>query len=323
MTPEAVVFRPVRSVFATDWRFETAARVSVWLEAEYDWWQINLGWDLRSAWTAIEPARESGHLPGVCIEDEDGASIGWAFFLRHGDSLQIGSIVAVEPEATAALLDSILASPEAGDASMAVSFTRAQAPGLAEELAARGFDVEAYRHLEVPTAGFALAETLVEPWYETGTARVQALLERAYERSAELRPFAPNGHAHEWAEYVSSLVERNACGRFLPEASGVIPRSGDGAADPRHGGAGLDGAVVVTAVGLRTAHVAQLAVDPSARGNGLGARLVCAAAAAANAQGYERLSLLVAESNAGAAALYERLGFQQTATFLAAIKRQS
>src|SRR5213075_182362 len=108
--------------------------------------------------------------------------------------------------------------------------------------------------------------------------------------------------------------------RFLPEASGVILRSEGGGGHRRHGGADLDGAVVVTAVGLRTAHIAQLAVDPGARGNGLGARLVCAAAAAANAQGYERLSLLVAESNAGAAALYERLGFQQTASFLAAIK---
>jgi ribosomal protein S18 acetylase RimI-like enzyme len=320
MTPEAV-FRPVHTVFATDWRFEAGFRVSAWLEAEYDWWQINLGWDLRSAWTAVEPARASGQLPGLSIEDEDGQSIGWGFFLRHGDSLQVASIVASEREATAALLDGILASPEATDASMVVSFTRAQAPGLAEELEARGFDVEAYRHLEVPTAGFALEETAVEPWYEAGSARVQALLERAYQKSSTLRPFAPNGHPHEWAEYVTSLIDRNACGRFLPEASGVIARATDGGESSRTGEAELDGAVVVTTVGPKTAHVAQIAVDPSARGNGLGAQLICAAAAAAGAQGYERLTLLVAESNAGAGALYERLGFTQTATFLAAIRR--
>jgi ribosomal protein S18 acetylase RimI-like enzyme len=81
--------------------------------------------------------------------------------------------------------------------------------------------------------------------------------------------------------------------------------------------------VVVTTVGPKTAHVAQIAVDPSARGNGLGAQLVCAAAAAAGAQGYERLTLLVAASNAGAGALYERLGFRQTATFLAAVRRSA
>jgi ribosomal protein S18 acetylase RimI-like enzyme len=326
MTPEAVVFLAAPDVFATDWRFETAARVSTWLEAEYDWWQINLGWDLRSAWTAVEPARASGQLPGLLIEDADGQSVGWSFFLRHGDSLQVASIIAAEREATAALVDGILASPEAADASTVVSFTRAQAPGLAEELEERGFDVEAYRHLEVPTAGFTLEDTSVDPWYETGSARVQALLERAYQSSRTLRPFAPNGQPHEWAEYVSSLVDRNACGRFLPEASGVIARANDGedssSADAaRANEAALDGAVVVTTVGLKTAHVAQIAVDPSARGNGLGAQLICAAAAAANAQGYERLTLLVAETNAAAGALYERLGFRQTATFLAAVRR--
>jgi ribosomal protein S18 acetylase RimI-like enzyme len=326
MTPEAV-FGPVHDVFATDWRFESANRVSTWLEAEYDWWQIHLGWDLRSAWTAVEPARASGRLPGLSIEDEEGQSIGWSFFLRHGDSLQVASIVAAEREATAALIDGILASPEASDASTIVSFTRAQAPGLAEELAARGFELEAYRHLEVPTAGFPLAETTVEPWYETSSARVQALLERAYDKSSELRPFAPNGHPHEWAEYVTSLIDRNACGRFLPEASGVIVTTDgedSGSADlARCPGSGLDGAVVVTTVGPKTAHVAQIAVDPSARGNGLGAQLVCAAAAAAGAQGYERLTLLVAASNAGAGALYERLGFRQTATFLTAVRRSA
>ena len=323
MTPEAV-FGPVHGVFATDWRFESAIRVSAWLEAEYDWWQIHLGWDLRSAWTAVEPARASGRLPGFSIEDEDGQSIGWSFFLRHGDSLQIASIVAGEREATAALIDGILASPEASDASTIVSFTRAQPPGLADELAARGFEVEAYRHLEVPTAGFPLVETTVEPWYETGSARVQTLLERAYTKSSELRPFAPNGHPHEWAEYVTSLIDRNACGRFLPEASGVIVSDReDSSRAPlaRAAESGLDGAVVVTTVGPKTAHVAQIAVDPSARGNGLGAQLICAAAAAAGAQGYERLTLLVAESNVGAGALYERLGFCQTATFLAAVRR--
>lgn len=316
MTPEAVVFPPVHSVFATDWRFEAAFRVSGWLEAEYDWWRMNLGWDLRTAWTAVEPARARGELPGLSIEDEDGQSVGWGFFLRHGDALQVASIVADEPAATAALVDGILASSEVAAASTIVSFTRAQAPGLAEEWAARGFDVETYRYLEVPTEGFAAAETTVEPWYEPNDERVRMLLERAYEGSSELRPFAPNGSSEEWSEYVTSLVERNACGRFLPEASGVIASAAGG-----HEPAVLEGAIVMTTIGDKTAHIAQVAVDPAARGNGLGAKLICAAAAAANAQGFERLTLLVAESNTRAGALYERLGFQQTAAFLAAVRR--
>jgi ribosomal protein S18 acetylase RimI-like enzyme len=318
VTPEAIVFPPVHSVFATDWRFEAAFRVAGWLEAEYDWWQMNLGWDLRAAWAAVEPARARGELPGLSVEDEDGQPVGWGFFLRHGDVLQVASLVASEPEATAALVDGVLNSSEAAAASTIVSFTRAQAPGLAEELAVRGFDVEAYRYLEVSTDGFAAAETTVEPWYEPNEERVRMLLERAYQGSTELRPFAPRGLSEEWCEYVLSLVERNACGRFLPEASGVIASMSGG-----HEPATLDGAIVVTAIGDRTAHIAQVAVDPAARGNGLGAKLVCAAVAAAQAQGFERVTLLVAESNTRASALYERLGFQQTATFLAAVWRRA
>jgi ribosomal protein S18 acetylase RimI-like enzyme len=40
------------------------------------------------------------------------------------------------------------------------------------------------------------------------------------------------------------------------------------------------------------------------------------------ARGFERMTLLVAASNARASALYDRLGFRQTAAFLAAVRRQ-
>jgi len=315
MTPEIILFPPPRLLFATDWRFEAAFRVSGWLEREFDWWHMHLGWDLRESWAAVEPARARGELPGLSIEDEDGQSAGWGFFVRHGDALHVASLIADDRAATAALLEGVLASSAASDASTIISFTRAQAPGLAEELIARGFDVEPYRYLEASTEGFAGVDAATAPWPLDQHGGIARLLEHAYRHSTELRPFAPNGEMGEWDDYVTSLVERNACGQFLPEASGVI------AGESQDSSAAPEAALIATSIGPKTAHIAQVAVRPSSRGNGLGARLVCAAGAAVHAQGFTRVTLLVAASNERAANLYQRLGFRQTATFLAAVKR--
>lgn len=59
------------------------------------------------------------------------------------------------------------------------------------------------------------------------------------------------------------------------------------------------------------AEILTLAVRPEARGRGLGARLVQAAAVRAAEKGAARLFLEVAEDNAAARALYARCGFSE------------
>jgi len=59
----------------------------------------------------------------------------------------------------------------------------------------------------------------------------------------------------------------------------------------------------------RSAHLCSLAVDPRFRGRGVGRRLVCNALDAAAALGVKRIFLEVAEENAAALRLYEKLGF--------------
>ena len=70
-----------------------------------------------------------------------------------------------------------------------------------------------------------------------------------------------------------------------------------------------DGFILIRTV-ADEAEILTLAVHPSARRRGLGARLVRAAEARAVAAGAERLFLEVAEDNAAARALYAALGFQ-------------
>jgi ribosomal-protein-alanine N-acetyltransferase len=82
--------------------------------------------------------------------------------------------------------------------------------------------------------------------------------------------------------------------------------AGDGAAaDARY----VAGVVVAWRV-AGDAHIMELAVSPAARRRGCGSALLEAACAAAREPGGACL-LEVRESNAGAAALYERTGFQR------------
>lgn len=72
-----------------------------------------------------------------------------------------------------------------------------------------------------------------------------------------------------------------------------------------------DGFILCRTV-LDEAEILTLAVRPSARRSGLGARLTRAAAGLAARDGATRLFLEVAEDNAAARALYARAGFEQT-----------
>lgn len=299
-------------VATREWTAEPADRIAPLLDAERDWWRRHLHWDLETAWASVEPARVSGRLPGVVASTTGDRIEGWGFHLRHHQTLQVGALVAYCEEVTAAIVDHMIASPAAQGTSLAVSFAREQAPGLASVMEARGFRLERYRYLEV---ALAPGEDLRPPcrmWAPADLAPVVDLVARAYRDSAELRPFAPDNRHEEWIEYVTQLVASPACGRFLPWASVVCNASR---------GSGLDAAAIVTTIGERTTHLAQIVVDPRARGRGLGRALVESVMATAAARGFERMTLLVAASNDRASALYDRLGYKQTATFLAAVRR--
>jgi ribosomal protein S18 acetylase RimI-like enzyme len=141
---------------------------------------------------------------------------------------------------------------------------------------------------------------------------VSALFARSYADAAEVRAFAPRGTRAEWQEYTASLVGSSGCGRFLPEASLVVDGpSGRPVA-----------ATVVSTIDRGVAHLAQVVVDPGARGRGLGERLVADASAAAVAAGCHTMTLLVAAGNRRARALYDRLGFVERAAFVVGLSAQ-
>jgi ribosomal protein S18 acetylase RimI-like enzyme len=78
----------------------------------------------------------------------------------------------------------------------------------------------------------------------------------------------------------------------------------------------LQAIALVTILGTGTAHLAQLAVHPALRRNGVGRALAADVFAFAARAGYVRISLLVASENDAARSLYRSLGLGERGRFL-------
>jgi ribosomal protein S18 acetylase RimI-like enzyme len=144
-----------------------------------------------------------------------------------------------------------------------------------------------------------------EPWQAGDVLPAAALLRESY--GSWGKHFAPRGTPEEWEQYVRSLVERPGCGVIEPAITRVI-----------RNGAALDALVLATRIAPGTLHLPQVAVHPARRRQGLAHRLVEEACRAAALRGVRQATLLVAESNSSARALYAKMGFMDASQFIAA-----
>jgi len=290
-----------------DWRACDADEARPLVEAEIQAWRSQLAWDVAEPWSAIEPARLAGHLPGVLSFDASGRPSGWTAYLPHQGHLQVMALVAPDTASAAALLDATLASDEARTTQSTIFCVRDATPGLRDVLASRGFTVETYRYLSNELVPRRPSVHGFEPWHHHDDAMAD-LCARAYGIGESVRAFAPGGTIHEWRHYVHTLTHGTGCGWFLPEFSLV---ASSGVEAPLRAG------VMLTDLNTGTVHVAQVAVAPTERGRGIGRQLVEAALGAA-AVLYGRVTLLVAASNLPAVRLYESMGFRDAASFVVA-----
>jgi ribosomal protein S18 acetylase RimI-like enzyme len=302
-----------------DWRNASPETLEPLYRFERARWLSRLHWDNDDTQHLLEAARASGHAPGLLARDEAGRAVGWAYYLLHHRMLQIGGLVARGGEATRALLDNILRSPEAEMANELLCFAFPSSSALDSALTRRRFSVRKYLYLCRPLAG-AGADASSTPlrsgmriahWQESDALDTVRLMSRAYAGVASSRCFAPRGLLEEWASYLAQLIKMPACGRFLPSASLSAMLPGD--ATPC-------GILLATALQRETAHIAQVAIDPGIRRRGLARDLIETSCALAAAQGYQRMTLLVAEDNAPARTLYEAAGFAPLSHFVYATR---
>jgi ribosomal protein S18 acetylase RimI-like enzyme len=299
-----------------DWRNAAPETLEPLYRFERARWITRLHWDNEDTQHLLEQARAAGQAPGLLARDEAGRPVGWAFYLLHHRMLQIGGLVARGGAATRALLDNILRSPEADMANELLCFAFPSSTALESALTRRRFAVRRYLYLCRPLPGIEASTPLrsglpIAHWQESDALETVRLMSRAYAGVASARCFAPRGLLEEWASYLAQLIKMPACGRFLPSASISATQPGDGAPC---------GVVLATALQAQTAHIAQIAVDPSVRRRGLARDLVETSCALAAASGYQRMTLLVAEDNAPARALYAAAGFEPISHFLYAIR---
>ena len=302
-----------------DWRDVPAETVAPLYDEESRRWREALGWDLAPSWAIVEDARRAGRLPGLVARGDDGSLTGWSFYVLHEGVLQLGALNGQTAATVRGLLERAIESPEGRLARGFTGFLFPRSSSLSSALERQRFLIARHLYLAAPLGSTPGAEDRagqgshgsegagLRPLSAVDPADVVRLVARAYAGRPEARCFAPDGRLDQWAHYVGQLLATPAIGRYLPSASLVIapPESKRPV-----------GAVITTSLSSDTAHIAQVVVDPDCRRSGLARQLLQAAAAGAREAGHDRLTLIVAESNEPARALYARLGFLATASFL-------
>jgi len=284
------------------WQAAPTAEVLSLLHGECTRWSVDLGWDLARDWAAVEPARRAGLLAGWVVRGTDRQPRGWAFGVDIDGERQVGAVVADDADTAQQLMHTLTADASVRRALAFVRTTEIVTPDL---LRAHGFEVQPFAYLVAPTGGASID---ADTWRAQDRIATADLLMRAYVDDRSLRPFARQGTPADWLDYVDALTMRPGCGVFSPLCSVVIRE-----------GRRLLGVALVTSIGPTTAHLAQLAVAPEARGRGRAQTLL--AAARANADRVlraSRISLLVSTANTPALTLYARAGFRHAGDFVAA-----
>lgn len=290
-----------------DWRDAHPPDMQRLYAREQAYWIGELGWDAASVWQDLEHARLGRGLEGRLAVDDDGTIRGWAYCLTEGDTAHLGGVVADTSPATAVLVGACLDIARGASRSVCVSsFGPDRAAGFESVLKERGFQCETYHYMRRPLGASRTDGVPAGGWSEADVRPAARLFSEAY--GAHGRHFAPHGTAEEWEQYARTLVERAACGVLEPAASRVV-----------RGADRLEALVLATRVSPDTVHLAQVAVHPARRREGLARRLVEEACGAGATSGARQATLLVGSHNHAARSLYASMGFEDHATFLAGI----
>lgn len=325
-----------------DWRNAPPQALESCYRLERARWMSELHWDVAPTHRLLEGARLTGQAAGVLARDAQDRPIGWTYYLLNQRTLQIGGLVAQNGEVTRALLDAVLRSPEADMATELRCFAFPSSSALESALTRQRFAIRRHLYLSRPLvpstfaapAGQADGDTRsgaagatdgmppqafwrlqsrlsITHWAEEEAVTTVRLMARAYAGVASASCFAPHGRLDEWGSYLAQIVKLAGVGHFVPRLSlrATLPGETD-----------LAGVLLATDLGTGAAHIAQLVTDPAVRRRGLGRDLIETACALASAARFRQMTLIVAEDNAPARALYAAAGFQQVSHFVHAVR---
>src|SRR4030095_13364634 len=247
-----------------DWCDADVADTQLLYAREQDFWVRELTWDASNSWRETEQPRTTWVLPGRIAIDNKRTVRGWSYYMPDGETLHIGGIAADTKDATAALVDACLEMSAVPPRPLRVScFGPERAEGVETALVEPGFICEHYHYLSRTLTHSANpgAATQAEGWREGDLQDAAALLRIAYGEHG--RHFAPRGTLTEWEHYARGLVERAGCGDLEPALTRVVRDAGN-----------MVALVLTTRIAPGTIHLAQVAVHPARRREGIARRLL-------------------------------------------------
>ena len=296
-------------MICSDWRDSQPEEVARLYAAERERWTADLAWDPTELFATVEQGRVAGHVSGWIARDRDRV-VGWTFYILHDNVLQIGALVGERPSVVRRLLDAVMASPEALVARSLSCFVYPSARGTASALERQRFALRESLYLTrdlSPTTEPEPHSDAVRGWTSGDFAGAVRVLSGAYQGVPGAECFAADHSREQWARYTWQILRTPGCGRFDASLSRVVcvPGSQTPAA-----------VALVTWIAPDAAHVAQIAVAPELRRQGLGRVLMEAVVHGCARAGARRLTLMVDGENAPAIALYEALGFTRRSGML-------
>ncbi|MEO7275177.1 MAG: GNAT family N-acetyltransferase [Vicinamibacterales bacterium] len=296
-------------MICTDWRDSPPEAVARLYAAERERWIADLAWDPTELFATVEQGRLAGHVSGWIAHDRDRV-VGWTFYILHDNVLQIGALVGERPSIVRRLLDAVMASPEALVARSLSCFVYPSGRGTASALERQRFALRESLYLTrelSPTSQAEPQTDLVRGWTSGDFAGAVRVLSGAYHGVPGAECFAADHSREQWARYTWQILRTPGCGRFDASLSRVVcaPGSQTPAA-----------VALVTWIAPDAAHVAQIAVAPELRRQGLGRVLMEAVLAGCAHAGATTLTLMVDGANAPAIALYEGLEFTRRSGML-------
>ncbi len=278
-------------------------------------WREKLDWDVGGAIAALERAVDRGGLSGKAVR-YGGAIVAYAYYVVEGDRGVISGFVVSpsfrDPQLGITMLRAMLDDLDRRHVRrIETQFICFDAPWLAACFEEYGFRTHWRDSLRASLSRprperSASNQVVLLPWTAWNLSEMAALMQDAHRDGADAVMNELYRTSAGCRALLNNIVRQSGCGRSLTEASSVARES---ASDLPAGFA------IVTEIGRRHGHLAQLAVAPMFQGQGVGHRLLAHTFSRLADLGLDTLSLMVSHGNERAMALYRSMGFEPTYRF--------
>ena len=303
-----------------DLRHFSSADLRPLLDDETQVWSRLLAWDYTGSSEMILRYVDAKILPGYAAVDR-GRVFGYSFFVYEGSKGVIGDLYVtngsrlpnsreVELKLLTHVIETLQQSP--GIHRVEAQLLAHEANAVSRPFIETGFQ----RHPRLfmvlpldnsgPQSGQLHADVEIRPWAESYYQPSAAVITAAYRGHVDAQI---NDQYHTLSgslRFLNNIVRFPGCGVFDGESSFV-------ALDRKT--KNLIGLILCSRVRSDVGHVTQVCVLPEYRSRGIGESLLAATAASLRKKSFAALSLTVTEANAGAVALYRRLGFDSKRIF--------